>query len=412
MSRLTRIQVLALAAAVPPVLGYAVIAGLLALVTAAARFAHLSATGVLGAALPSWLAAYQVPVAIGGVDFGALPLLPTLLVMVLACGAAGAAITRLGPVTPLAGVRVVAAITVAHGVCGLTVALLPPGRLVELDPLAAFYYPALLAAIAATVGVLRRGGLTGVLVARLDEVAVRGLAAGAVALALLLTAGAAVAGFGLLTSITTARDLFAASASGAGDVVGMVLLCLGYLPNAVIAGTAFLAGPGFAIGGLEVSPLTFTGGPVPGVPLLAALPEEQAVWWPVLALLPVAVGILVGRRLRYVAEQPVVRLRAVAVAVGVVAVAIVLLAGSAGGRLGNGAFDPVSMRAPAVSVALVLAVGVPAALVVWFRKPPAMDGVEDEVADEVDSEDDGGVDGGVAVAEPAKAGDPTGGPAG
>jgi hypothetical protein len=359
-SRLTRIRVLALAATVPLVTGYVAVAAVLALVTAIAPRAHFSTAGVLVAALPGWLAAHQVPIAISGFELGVLPLLPTVLVILLGARAAACAATRLGRFGPREAGQVICSFAAIHGVCGVAVALFLPDRFVDVDPLAAFYHPALLAAIAASVGALPRCGLA----ARADEIALRGLAAGGVAVALLLTVGAAVLAAGLLASIPTARESFA---SGGG--VGMLLLCLGYLPNAVIAATAFVAGPGFAMGGLSVSPFEFGVGRAPGVPLLAALPGEQAVWWPVLCLVPVGVGIVLGRRLRYVAERRLDRLRAVAVAAGVVAVVFVVLAGIAGGRLGAGPFDPVTMRAAAVSIALVLSVGLPAAAAVWFGGP-------------------------------------------
>jgi hypothetical protein len=151
----------------------------------------------------------------------------------------------------------------------------------------------------------------------------------------------------------------------------------------MVAATSFIAGPGFSLGTVMVSPLEFTGGPTPGVPLLAALPEQQAAWWPLLFVLPLAVGVVVGRRLRDVDEDPVARLRAVAVATGVVAVCFVVLAGSAGGRLGRGTFDPVSMRAAALSLVLVLWTAIPGALTAWFGGPrPAaapMPGLIDDV---------------------------------
>ncbi|MCT2586062.1 cell division protein PerM [Actinophytocola gossypii] len=369
VSRLTRFRVLALAATAPLVTGYAAVAAVLALVTAVAPLTHFSTAGVLGAALPGWLAAHQVPVGIGGFEFGALPLLPTLLVLFLAARAAAGAADRLGYTSPREAGHLIGAIALTHGVCALVVALVYTGRNVDVDPLAAFYYPALLAVIGATAGVPWRCGLVDALARRADAVAVRGLAAGAVAVALLLVAGAAVFTFGLLTSTGTARDLFATAAPGAGSGLGMLLLCLGYLPNAVIAGTSFVAGPGFALGEVAFSPVELEAGPVPALPLLAALPEEQASWWPALCLLPLAVGVLVGRRLRYVADDPVTRMRAVAVAAGAVALTFAVLAGSAGGRLGVGPFDPVTMRAAAVSVALVLWIGVPAAAVAWFTGP-------------------------------------------
>jgi len=393
VSAFTRVRVLTLAAFGPLLTGYAAIAALLALVTAVATNSHFATLGVLSAALPSWLAAHQVPVSIYGLELGALPLLPTIGVVALTARAAAGVAARLGLHRPGQAGQVIATIALAHGVAGAVVAGLITDEQVSADPLAAFYYPTLVAAFAATVGVARRCGLLDAVVDRADAVAVAGLRAGSLAVVLLLTAGGAVLTFGLLTSISTARDLFP---MGAGNAAGMLLLSVGYLPNAMVAATSFVVGPGFSLGTVAMSPVDFAGGPVPGLPLLAAMPEQQAAWWPLLFAVPLAIGVLVGRKLRDVDEDPVARLRGVAVATGVVAMCFVLLAGSAGGRLGGGAFDPVSMRAAAVSIALVLWIAIPAALATWFGGPrPARDGMpgliddepEAEPADDVDSDE-------------------------
>lgn len=362
----TRVRVLTVAALGPLLTGYLAIAALLALVTAIATNAHFATTGVLDAALPSWLAAYQVPVRIFGLELGVLPLLPTLGVAAITAKAASGAAGRLDLRRPGQAGQVVAVIAIAHGVAGLVVAGLSSRGDVTADPLSALYYPALVSALAATAGVARRCGLLDAIAHRADAVAVAGLRAGALAVVLLLAAGGALLTFSLLTSISTARDLFP---MGAGNAIGMLLLSLGYLPNAMIAATGFLAGPGFSIGSVAMSPLAFDGGPVPALPLLAALPEHEVAWWPALFALPLAVGILVGRRLRDADEDPVARLRAVAVAAGVVALSFVVLGGSAGGRLGRGPFDPVDMRAAALSIALVLWTAIPAAVATWFGGP-------------------------------------------
>jgi hypothetical protein len=369
VSALARLRVLTLAALGSLVTGYAAVAALLALVTAIAPLAHFSTTGVVVAALPGWLAAHQVPLAIGGLELGMLPLLATIGMMLVAARAAAGAAERLGLRGPWQAGHVVGAIAVAHGVCGLVIALAVSGHAVSVDPLAAFYYPALVAALAATLGVLHRCGLWAALVERADPVALRGIRAGLVAVLLLLAAGGALLTFGLLTSVGTARDLFATFAPGLGNGLGMLLLSIGFVPNAVVAATGFLAGPGFSMGIVSVSPLDFSGGPVPGLPLLAALPEEPASWWPLLFVLPLGIGVFVGRLLRDAAEEPLARVRAAAVAAGVVALVFVVLAGSAGGRVGMGPFDPVSLRAAAVSIALVAWIGVPAAITAWLAGP-------------------------------------------
>ena len=364
----TRVRVLTFAALGSLLTGYAAIAALLALVTAIATKAHFATVGVLGAALPSWLAAHQVPVSIFGLELGALPLLPTIGIVAITAKAASTAAERLDLHRPGQAMQVIGTIAAAHGIAGAVIAGLSSDEQVTADPLAALYYPALVAGLAATVGVARRCGLLAAVVGRADGVAVAGLRAGALAVVLLLVAGGAVLTFGLLTSIATARDLFP---MGAGNALGMLLLSIGYLPNAMVAATGFVAGSGFSLGEVALSPTEFSGGPVPGLPLLAAMPEQHSAWWPVLFVLPLTVGIVVGRRLRDADEDPVARLRGVAVATGVVAVCFVVLAGSAGGRLGRGAFDPVSMRAAAMSIALVLWTALPASVTAWFGGPRA-----------------------------------------
>jgi hypothetical protein len=368
VSAFTRIRVLAFAALGSIVTGYVAVATLLALVTAIAPLAHFSTTGVLVAALPAWLAAHQVPLEIDGLELGMLPLLPTAAMILIAARAASGAAERLGLYGPWQAGQAVGTIALAHGGGGLAVALLDSQQ-VSADPLAAFYYSALIAGLAATVGVLRPCGLWAMFVARTDPVAVCGLRSGAFAVLTLLAAGGAVLTFGLLTSVPTARELFAIAGPGLGDGIGMLLLSIGYVPNAVIAGVAFLAGPGFSMGGVSVSPLDFTGGSVPSVPLLAAMPEEPAAWWPVLFVLPLGVGVLVGRRLADVSTDPFARVRGATVAASVVAVVFVVLAGCAGGRVGVGPFDPASLRAAAVSLMLVLWIGVPAAITAWLSGP-------------------------------------------
>jgi hypothetical protein len=389
VSVFTKVRVLFFLAVGPLLAGYVAIAALLAIVTAIASNARFTTTGVLTAALPSWLAAHQVPVSIFGLELGVLPLLPTIGVAALTARFAARAAARLELRRPGQAWLVVGTVAVAHAVAGVVVAGLATSAEVTADPLAALYYPALVSALAATIGVVRPCRLFAAVADRADAVAVAGLRTGALAVVLLLTAGGAVLTFGLLTSISTARDLFP---MGVGNAVGMLLLSVGYLPNAIVAATSFVAGPGFSLGSVMVSPLEFHGGRVPGVPLFAALPEHQAEWWPLLFVLPLAVGIVVGRRLRYVDDDPVARLRAVAVATGVMAMCFVVLAGSAGGRLGRGPFDPVSVRALALSIALVLWIAIPGAVTAWFgghRSGDPLPGlIDDDELDEEDEDDD------------------------
>jgi hypothetical protein len=366
VSLAVRLRVLAMAALGPLITGYAAVAALLALVTAIASRAQFTTVGVLTSAGPGWLAAHQVPIRIEGHELGVLPLLPTIAALVLVARTASGAAQRLELDTPREAAQVVGTIACCHAVFGVVVALVSAGGPVTADPLAAFYYPALLAGIATILGVARHCGLLELALERADEVALRGVRVGLLAVAALLAAGAATLALGLVTSVPTIRELFARNASGFGSGLGMLLLSVGYLPNGIVAGTSFVAGSGFSMGSMSVAPLDFTPGPVPGLPLLAALPESAAAWWPALCAVPIGIGVVVGRLLRDVSDEPMARLRAVAVATGVVALTSVILSGSAGGALGGGPFDPLDLHAASLCAALVAWIGLTGAVVAWF----------------------------------------------
>jgi hypothetical protein len=379
-------RVLLTAAVGPLVIGYATVAAVLALVISVATRAAFSTGSVLSAAMPGWLAVHQVPLTLGGQQFGALPLLPTLAIMLLVRRAAVTAADRLMVESARDTVPIIATIAASHAVAGVVFA--------EVTSTATFVagllVPGLVAGAAAAVGLARRGYFADAL-GRLDEMVTRGLRAGLLGLSALLAVGAALFLFGLATSLPTVQTLFEASAPGAGNGLGMFLLCAMYLPNAVIAGVSFAAGSGVAIGHLSVTPLHFTGGPLPAVPILAALPERGAAWWPVVLLFPLLVGALVGWVLRDVCEDPIARLRAVGVAAVVIAAGYVVLGLGAGGRLASGVFNPLTVHPWSLGMALLLLIALPAAAVAWWTGPrlelaPARSLLDDAIEAEEEAE--------------------------
>ncbi|WP_229874509.1 cell division protein PerM [Amycolatopsis deserti] len=368
---MVRARVFAAAVVGPIVTGYVFVAALLGLVTAMASVAEFSVGGVLRAAGPGWLAAYQVPLTIAGRPLGVLPLLATIGAGALVARSAANATQRLGYREPGATVPLIAAVTSAHALAGLGIALFGNDESVRVEPLSAFAVPAVLAGVAAAAGAASRSGVAAAIRDYLDPLALRGLRAGALGLAGLLAVGALVHTVGLVLASGTIRELFAANAPGFGSGAGMLLLSLGYLPNAVVGGLAFATGPGFSIGSFSLTTFSFTGGPVPGLPVLAGVPEHATPWWPVLMLLPAAVGALLGWTLRRADENPLARLRIVGIAGALVGFGCVLLGTLAGGRLGGGAFDPVTIPVGLVSVAAFGWIAVPGGLVAWFAGPHA-----------------------------------------
>ena len=77
--------------------------------------------------------------------------------------------------------------------------------------------------------------------------------------------------------------------------IGLTLLHLGLVPNAVLWTLAYAAGPGFSMGaGSPVGPFSTELGAVPEVPLLAALPHQVHAFSPVVLALVLLAGVAAG----------------------------------------------------------------------------------------------------------------------
>jgi hypothetical protein len=149
----------------------------------------------------------------------------------------------------------------------------------------------------AGIGVLRGAGLWPVLRAQVPGVVRRLLLAASGAVAVLVAGGALLAGLSLAAHVGPARELTGASSPGVVGGIALLLIGISLVPNAVIWGAAWLAGPGFAVGvGTAVGPFGHELGAVPALPLLAALPGSAVPgrWGVVALLVPVAAGVVAG----------------------------------------------------------------------------------------------------------------------
>jgi len=150
--------------------------------------------------------------------------------------------------------------------------------------------------------------------------------------------------------------------TSAGEAVLYAGLGLAVLPNAALLGAAYLLGPGFAFGtATVVSPTAVALGPVPMVPLLAALPDETtpAPWLAALLLVPpVLAGLAAvrGHRLYPTArwEEAAVRGCVGGIMAGL---AIGALTTFAGGAIGPGRMVDVGASAAQVTLHAVVALG-------------------------------------------------------
>lgn len=101
--------------------------------------------------------------------------------------------------------------------------------------------------------------------------------------------------FGL--DFSTAANIVEQLHADAGDAAMLTLFSVLVVPNALLFSSAYLLGPGFAVGaGTIVSPAEVTLGPLPMFPLLAALPDDGPTpgWSMLLLGSPVLVAAVVA----------------------------------------------------------------------------------------------------------------------
>lgn len=335
-----------------------------------------NAGSVIRAGVLTFLAALHAGITIDGLPTAFIPLGMTLAVAALAwrAGRSLAAVVqdeqRPARLCGLAGAQI-AAFAAVSGVAA------------PLATLGTTSVPAVPAALAACVLFAVSGGLAFVrssalaqlLVLRRLALAVPAVRAAAAALAVevaaasLLVAGALVVHHDRVVAI---------SHQVGGGWSGLPVLLLGLLaaPNAVIAGSSYLAGPGFALGsGSHVSLFSTTHGTLPAFPLLGATPTghgANAVVWTLAGATPVLAGALVALSLRH-SGSLLARLRDSGAAAVIVGLTWTVLAWQGGGAVGSGRLNAVGASpwqaglatAGALALATCLATGVLAAVRAW-----------------------------------------------
>jgi hypothetical protein len=150
----------------------------------------------------------------------------------------------------------------------------------------------------------------------------RDVAVGAISGALaLFAAGAVLVAVSLLVSFNEAANVLSGLGLSTGDAVTLTFVTALFAPNAALLGSAYLLGPGFAVGTIangvatSVSPgAPVVLGAVPAVPLLAALPQEGPTpgWMIAICVVPVlcaAFGVARAAREREALAYDIAALR-------------------------------------------------------------------------------------------------------
>jgi hypothetical protein len=305
-------------------------------------------------------------------ESGPLVLAPLLLTLGIAWGLtrAGRGVVRAQDLTGTRpALHAVAVLAVAHLLVGLLLAVVLDATAGGIGLLRTTAGVAVLGLVSVGWGVSRESGMLDRVLDRLPGTPrplFRGVLAGLLTAMALCTAVVAVA----LISDAEGYAALSGTLGGAGaGAVGLLGLGALLLPNAALAVLGLAAGPGFVVGtGTLVSVHGVTLGAVPALPLLATLPDTQAV--PLIAFVSQAVPALAG----LVAGTTVGRWftdddggSVVAGLTGLLAGVLLGVAGGvlvwvAGGSLGDGGLAEVGAPAVATGIALAAQCGIAAAL--------------------------------------------------
>lgn len=358
--------------AVVAVAGVLLTAGLALMVWAITPASGPDATAAMRGGVTAFALANLVPVDIAGVTLSLPPLLLTAVPVTLLVVTA-----RRGRFLPVGRYQEVLAVLTTAGVYGLVVAATTRGYSTPGAVPAGWVWTAFALALAATsVGMLRGGSAWSRWFARTLPGWARSGARGAlVGASALLGAGALVLSCGLVLRFGAAVDIAAAAAPSWLDGLGMTLLGLAYLPNAVVAAVGFLSGVGFEIGPGTYSPLATSTVDLPGVPLLAAAPQHdgRSALGLTCLLLPLIVGYLVARPAVNRLVTRADRLAAAALA-GLLTGAIMAAAALvAGGGVGDGRWStmgvPPWLLGPMIAIEVGAVACVVAAVTGWRAVP-------------------------------------------
>lgn len=347
------------AAAWAAAVGLVVVGGLVTLVWAVGARGDDGIGTPLQAAGVVWLAAHHAPVDTPASTVTLLPLLLLVLVLLLLvrAGRWAARISRTTE-TPDAVLLVVTG-TAAYACVAALVAEVSGLGGADVPTPSAFAWAALVSGAGLGTGVARETGLARRWRRRLPDRLAAALPVAAASGASLVVAAGLVAAGALLAHWGAVLAMTRQAAPGAGDAVGLLLVQLAYLPNLIVWALSYLAGPGFAVGGgTVVDPFSASGGLLPGVPVLGAVPLDAPAAGPLLLLLPVVAGVVGTVVLRRRGERDVLdESIVVLVAAGLVGLASAVACLAAGGSLGDGRLADVGPSALATGLAVAGLVG-------------------------------------------------------
>ncbi|HEX5017543.1 MAG TPA: DUF6350 family protein [Actinomycetes bacterium] len=361
----------AVSAALVALIGIAL--GLIATMGSWALAAHSDDVGpeeVARVSVALWLWAQHVPIEIGGVRLGIVPL-GLMLIPAALCYAGGRQVARVVRPRSVADVvRAVIPYALVYGLLAAVAAGIVRSEVAQPAARTAFFCGVLIAGVAGGFGLLRAGNLLQDAVLGLPRT-LRDLAAAATTgVAVVVLVSAVLTAIALAIGFSDAVEMYRSLDAGWSGGIALVILTVAFVPNLVFWTASFTTGVGFLLGSEgSVSPQGVEYGPLPVFPPLAALPPEgDAGGLAFIALLaPLLAGYAIGAVVhKRSPEMRVEQLAGRAALAGAAAgVALGVLAWLSAGSAGSDALDQLGPIGWKVGLVAGLELSLVAAVVAW-----------------------------------------------
>jgi hypothetical protein len=199
----------------------------------------------------------------------------------------------------------------------------------------------LVGGIAGTLGMASGAGRLSVAVERVPAWIRSVLYGAAATFLLLMVVSAVLVAVMVMLGLNEAASMMTGLDLSPSDYLMYTLATMAVAPNAVLFGSAYLIGPGFAVGtGTTVSPTVVTLGPMPAFPLLAGLPEagptpEWTIGFMAVPVVLAVVGAVLAQRSYRVTAYDSAALRGFGCGFGAALLSTLAIA-LAGGSMGTG----------------------------------------------------------------------------
>ena len=259
---------------------------------------HTSLRGMAGFAFYTWLAAHLLPVDTAAGTWWIPPLLLTAAVVAVAALAGREAVQRGLPAQREVFLAFTGAAVGTYAALGTVVAAISATADTSVPLWLAPLGTAVVMGAGLTFGAARELGLVTVAWRKVPARLHHELRAAGIGLLVMCVGGGLLLVVATATSLGRLGEAFAFVRPGWSGTLLIGLICVVFLPTALIWAVAFAVGAGFRIGtDTMYAPWQVRAGDVPALPLLEIAPTTHSWWYLVVFLIPLVAGIAARKAL-------------------------------------------------------------------------------------------------------------------